>query len=106
MGASMCCRPPGRWKKPTICLAKAFGHGHQPIRGRNVRYAASADKKLELEEVAGDDMPEDVLNGGYAEAEEFIRALSHGDAPHPSIEEVAPSVTLCLMMAKNMKGTE
>jgi predicted dehydrogenase len=60
--------------------------------------------KLVLEEVAGDDMPEDVLNGGYAEAEEFIRALSQGDAPRPSIDEVAPSVTLCLMMAKNMEG--
>jgi predicted dehydrogenase len=64
------------------------------------------NKKLVLEEIAGNDMPEDVVNGGYAEAEEFIRALSQGDAPRPSIEEVAPSVTLCLMMAKNMKGTE
>ncbi len=63
------------------------------------------NRKLEIEEI-GSGMPEDVMNGGYAEAEEFIRALSRGDAPRPSIEEVAPSVTLCLMMAKNMKGTE
>jgi predicted dehydrogenase len=58
------------------------------------------NKKLEIEEIAGDSMPEDVVNGGYAETEEFIRALSQGDAPRPSIEEVAPSVTLCLMMAR------
>ncbi len=64
-----------------------------------------ADNKLVLEEIAGDDMPEDVLNGGYAEAGEFIRALSHGDAPHPSIDEVAPSVMLCLTMAKSLEGT-
>jgi len=64
------------------------------------------NKKMEMEEVAAADMPEDIVNGSYGEAQEFIRALSGGDAPHPSIEEVAPSVTLCLMMAKNMKGTE
>jgi virulence factor len=87
-----------------------FGEGFQAIvtspfgAQRSVR--CFRNKKLDLEEVAGSDMPDDVVNGGYAEAEEFIRALSEGDAPHPSIEEVAPSVTLCLMMAKNMKGTD
>jgi predicted dehydrogenase len=63
------------------------------------------DNKLVLEEIAGDDMPEDVLNGGYAETEEFIRALSQGDAPHPSIDEVAPSVMLCWMMVKSLEGS-
>jgi hypothetical protein len=62
------------------------------------------DNKLVLEEIVADDMPEDVLNGGYAEAEEFIRALSQGDAPRPSIDEVAPSVMLCWMMAKSLEG--
>ena len=64
------------------------------------------NQQLVLEEVAGDKLPEDVLDGGYAEAKEFIRALREGDAPHPSIEDVALSVMLCLMMAKNMKGSK
>jgi myo-inositol 2-dehydrogenase / D-chiro-inositol 1-dehydrogenase len=87
-----------------------FGEGFQATitspfgAQRSVR--CFRNKKLEIEELAGNDMPEDVVNGGYAEAEEFIRALSQGDTPRPSIEEVAPSVTLCLMMAKNTKGTE
>lgn len=63
------------------------------------------NNQLVLEEVAGDDTPEDVLNGGYAEAEEFIRALSQGDTPRPAIEQVAPSVVLCLTMAKSLEGT-
>jgi myo-inositol 2-dehydrogenase / D-chiro-inositol 1-dehydrogenase len=60
------------------------------------------EKKLVHEEVAGASLPEDVLDGSYAEAEEFIRALSQGDSPRPSIGEVAPSATLCLMMAENL----
>ncbi len=63
------------------------------------------DDQLVFEEVAEDDTPEDVLNGGYAEAAEFIRALSQGDAPRPSIEQVAPSVVLCLTVAKNLEGS-
>jgi myo-inositol 2-dehydrogenase/D-chiro-inositol 1-dehydrogenase len=59
------------------------------------------DNRLILEETAGDEMPEDVLNGCYAEATEFIQAISGKKAPHPTIEDVFPSVTLCLMMAKN-----
>src|SRR6266496_119603 len=49
------------------------------------------NKELALEEIAGDDMPEDVLSGFYAETEEFIRAIREGDAPHPAIEDVATS---------------
>jgi predicted dehydrogenase len=81
-----------------------FGEGFQAAvtspfgAQRSVR--CFRNKKLEIEEIAGDDMPEDVINGSYAETEEFIRALIQGDAPRPSIEEVAPSVTLCLMMAR------
>ena len=45
-------------------------------------------------------MAEDVLNGCYDEAAEFIRALARKDAPHPSIEDVFPSVELCFAMAK------
>lgn len=58
------------------------------------------DNQLVLEEVAGSDTPEDVLNGCYDEAAEFIRAVLEKDGAHPSIEDVFPSVTLCLMMAK------
>jgi myo-inositol 2-dehydrogenase/D-chiro-inositol 1-dehydrogenase len=86
-----------------------FGEGFQasvtcPF-GRQRSMRCFRDKKLVLEEVAGDDTPEDVVDGSYAEAEAFIRALSNGDSPRPSIEDVAPSVTLCLTMAKNMEGT-
>ena len=101
----MSCRLAGLWKKLTICLAKASAQQSLAPSACNGRLAFFGDNKLVLEEVAGDGMPEDILNGGYAEAEEFIRALSHGDAPHPSIDEVAPSVMLCLTMAKSLEGT-
>ncbi len=55
--------------------------------------------RLIREEVATS-TPEDVLNGCYDEASEFIRALRCKDTPNPSIEEVFPSVELCLTMAK------
>jgi len=58
------------------------------------------DGRLIAEEVAADGMPEDVLNGCYDEAAEFIRALRCKNTPNPSIEEVFPSVELCLTMAK------
>ncbi len=74
--------------------------------GRQKSVRCFRGKELVLEEVAVDDMPEDVLNGCYAEGEEFIRALREENAPAPSIEDVAPSVTLCLMLAKNTEGTE
>ena len=61
------------------------------------------DKQV-LQESAGD-LPEDVLSGSYAETEEFMRALPQGDAPRPTIEDVAPSVTLCLMTASIREGT-
>ena len=64
------------------------------------------DNKLVLEEIASNDMVEDVLNGCYNEASEFIRALNQKKTPHPSIEEVFPSVTLCLTMAKNTEDKQ
>lgn len=70
-------------------------------RERSVR--CFRDKQIVLEETAND-LPEDVLSGFYAEAEEFIRALRDGDTPHPAVEDVAPSVTLCLEMAKHQEG--
>jgi len=53
-------------------------------------------------ELAAADMTEDVLNGCYDEATEFIRALRGMGRPHPSIEEVFPSVELCWKMARNI----
>jgi predicted dehydrogenase len=64
------------------------------------------DNKLVLEEIAGDEVPEDVVNGSYNETLEFIRALQYKKAPRPSIEEIFPSVTLCLMMAKNTEDNQ
>jgi myo-inositol 2-dehydrogenase / D-chiro-inositol 1-dehydrogenase len=58
------------------------------------------DGCLISEEVADAGTPEDVLNGCYDEAAEFIRALRCKDTPNPSIEEVFPSVELCLALAK------
>jgi len=58
--------------------------------------------RLVLEDLAAADMPEDVLSGCYDEAAEFIRALRSKDRPHPSIEEVFPSVELCWKMARNI----
>jgi len=64
------------------------------------------DNELVLEEVARADMPEEVLNGCYDETAEFVRALKQKRSPHPSIEVVFPSVTLCLMMAKNTEDEQ
>ncbi|MBS1851572.1 MAG: Gfo/Idh/MocA family oxidoreductase [Acidobacteria bacterium] len=87
-----------------------FGEGFQasvssPF-GRQRVLRGFHNQKLVLEVVADDDTPEDVVNGSYAEATEFIRALRQGDAPRPSIQEVAPSVQLALLMARNMKETK
>jgi hypothetical protein len=51
-------------------------------------------------EETSDGMPEEVLNGCYDEAAEFIHVLIHKESPRPSIAEVFPSVKLCLELAK------
>lgn len=63
------------------------------------------ENRLVLVEAASESIPEDVLNGCYDEASEFIRALTVNRAARPSIEEVFPSVELCLMMAKTLGET-
>ncbi len=55
---------------------------------------------LVLEEVASIDSLEDVMNGSYDEAVEFVRALQTGVRPRPSIEDIAPSVQLCFQFAE------
>jgi myo-inositol 2-dehydrogenase / D-chiro-inositol 1-dehydrogenase len=57
------------------------------------------ENRVMVEESA-EGMPEDVLNGCYDEAAEFIRALGIHRHPRPSIEDVYPSVELCLAMAR------
>jgi len=50
-------------------------------------------------------MPEEVLNGCYEEAAEFIRALTRREHPRPTIEDVFPSVELCSQLAKVAEQT-
>jgi len=57
---------------------------------------------LVLEEVASIDVAEDVMNGSYDEAVEFVRALQTGASPRPSIEDIAPSVQLCFQLANEV----
>jgi len=61
------------------------------------------ENRLALAEAASDHMPEDVLNGFYDEAAEFIRALARKELAGPSIEEVFPSVELCWEMAEALE---
>ncbi len=61
------------------------------------------ENRLARMETASESMPEDVLNGCYDEAAEFIRALTRDEPARPSIEEVFPSVQLCLTMAKSVE---
>ena len=63
------------------------------------------DNQLREEEAAASSTPEDVLNGCYGEAAEFIHSLQAKRAPHPSIQEVFPSVKLCLELATTQRST-
>ena len=60
------------------------------------------DNRVELAECASDQTPEDVLNGCFDEAAEFISALVNNRPARPSIEEVFPSIELCFEMAKTL----
>jgi predicted dehydrogenase len=57
------------------------------------------ENRLLLEEIAGSETPEDVIQGFYGEASELIQALSNGKQLKPSIEDVFPSVDLCFHLA-------
>lgn len=61
------------------------------------------ENRLVLAETASGNVPEDVVNGCYDEAAEFIRAVTRKEAAGPSIEEVFPSVELCWEMAKTLE---
>lgn len=58
------------------------------------------ENQVVLEEYESEQTSEDVVNGFYDEAAEFIRALSLKQSLRPSIEDVFPSVQLCLNLAK------
>jgi len=61
------------------------------------------ENRLVLTEAASGNEPEDVLNGCYDEASEFIRAVTRKAQAGPSIEEVFPSVELCWEMAGKLE---
>jgi len=72
--------------------------------GRNRGWVAYRDRVVVAEEFAPPDMPEDVLNGCYAETAAFIEALRDGQTLQPSIADVAPSVEICMSIAESVKG--
>lgn len=57
------------------------------------------ENRLMLEEVAGNETPEDVTQGFYHEVSELLQALGNGKQLKPSIEDVFPSVELCFQLA-------
>ena len=61
------------------------------------------ENRLVLAEAASGNEPEDVLNGCYGEAAEFIRAVTRKLPAGPTIEEVFPSVELCWEMAEKLE---
>jgi myo-inositol 2-dehydrogenase / D-chiro-inositol 1-dehydrogenase len=67
--------------------------------GPRLGWRGFRENRLLVEEVAPEGMVEDLLNGCYDETAELVRALTSSDRPRPSIEDVFPSVELCLIMA-------
>ena len=61
------------------------------------------ENRLVVQEIAPEGIAEEELNGCSGEAAEFIRALNVNDVPRPTIEDVFPSVELCLAMANTAK---
>jgi predicted dehydrogenase len=80
-----------------------FGHNFRATVtcpfGPRLGWRGFRDGRQVADEVAGNE-PEDVVNGCYDEAAEFIRAVRSKSAPQPSIADIVPSVTLCLAMAE------
>jgi len=61
------------------------------------------ENRLVLEEIAGSDTPEDVIQGFYGEVVELVRALTNHQQPQPSIEDIFPSVELCFELANRVE---
>ena len=70
--------------------------------GRKRGWLAYRDGVVVKEELGAADMAEDVLNGCYDEASAFIEALRDDRALKPTIADVAPSVEICMSIAKSM----
>ncbi|MFL6208626.1 MAG: Gfo/Idh/MocA family protein [Pyrinomonadaceae bacterium] len=58
------------------------------------------DGQLEVEEFAAPNELEGVLNGGFAEVVEFVRALKTGTSPRPTVEDILPSARICFAIAE------
>jgi predicted dehydrogenase len=71
--------------------------------GRKRGFQCFWDNRVILEEYESDATSEDVVNGFYDEAAELIRALTLKNELGPSIEDVFPSVELCLRMAQSVE---
>jgi predicted dehydrogenase len=56
--------------------------------------------RLEVDEHASSDEPEDLRNGGYNEVAEFVRALRTGARPRPTVEDILPSARICFAIAE------
>ncbi|MFH1007625.1 MAG: Gfo/Idh/MocA family oxidoreductase [Candidatus Latescibacterota bacterium] len=57
------------------------------------------ENKVVLEEQLPADLPGFIRGGAYAETESFIRALSEGRSPRPSLADVLPSAEICFQCA-------
>jgi hypothetical protein len=71
--------------------------------GRKRGWLAHRQGVIAQEEIAPADMPEDVLNGCYDETGAFIEMLRGGRALQPTIADVAPSVEICMSIAKSLE---
>lgn len=61
------------------------------------------EDRLVIEARATDYEPEDLRNGAYREVEEFVRALRTGTRPHPQIDDILPSASICFAIADSIK---
>jgi myo-inositol 2-dehydrogenase / D-chiro-inositol 1-dehydrogenase len=68
--------------------------------GRQRGWSGCRHGRLIQSEMVSGETPEDVVNGCYEEAATFIRALSGGGTPKPSIPEVFPSVEIGFAIAR------
>jgi len=64
------------------------------------------ENQVVLEECESEQTSEDVVNGFYDEATAFIQARILRQSLRPSIEDVFPSVELCLRLAKTVEQQE
>jgi predicted dehydrogenase len=60
--------------------------------------------RLVVEEIAGENTPEDTIFGFYGEVVELVEAISHQRRPKPSIEEIFPSVEACFELADQVES--